>query len=39
MINQTLNEIDSMMKLGGGDAMTKAHRAHVRQMIADLRGN
>jgi hypothetical protein len=39
MVNQTLNEIDNMMKMGAGDALTKAHRAHVRQLIADFRGN
>jgi hypothetical protein len=39
MINQTLNNIDNMMKSASGDALTKAHRSHVRQLIADFRGN
>ncbi len=39
MINQTLNNIDNMMKSAAGDALTKAHRAHVRQIIADFRAN
>ncbi len=39
MINQTLNNIDNMMKSASGDALTKAHRAHVRQIIADFRAN
>jgi hypothetical protein len=39
MINQTLNYIDNMMKSAAGDALTKAHRAHIRQIIADFRAN
>ncbi len=38
MINQTLNAIDNMMKSTAGDGLTKAHRSHVRQLIADFRG-
>jgi hypothetical protein len=39
IINQTLSDIDNMMKLGGGDALTKAHRNHLHMMIDQWRNN